>query len=145
MKKTKKSSWFVYVAVLVSLLVSTIAPATALAGGWHTNIEITDIYPGGQPYGQFWFRITNHGPGNMVNVQVRVNCVADRLDKNNGVWSLGDSKTVTVKATLQPGQTQAFPSGVSLDSNTFSYNVACTVQSAPWEDGGPNNYVEFVP
>lgn len=140
-----KKAQFVTVAVLVSLLVSIILPTAALAGGWHTNVEITDIYPGGRPHGQFWFRITNHGPGNMVNVQVRVNCVADRLDKKTGMWSLGDSNTVTNMVTLQPGQTQAFPSGVSLDSNTFSYNVACTIISAHWEDGGPNYYVEFVP
>lgn len=142
MKKTKKAYQFVFIAVLVAVLA---APATVFAGGWHTDVAITDIYPGRQPHGQFWFRITNHGPGNMVNVQVRVNCVADRLDKNTGVWSLGNSNTVTVQVTMQPGQTQAFPSGVSLDSNTFSYNVACTVQSAHWEDGGPNYYVEFVP
>ena len=141
MKKIKLA----YIAVLLSLVVSIIAPAAAFAGGWHTNVEITDIYPGGQPHGQFWFRITNHGPGNMVNVQVRVNCVADRLDKNTGIWSVGASNTVTAHVNLQPGQTQAFASGVPLDSNTFSYQVACTIQSAHWEDGGPNFFVEFVP
>ena len=141
MKKTK----VIYIAVLMALVASIAAPAAALAGGWHTNVEITDIYPGRQPHGQFWFRITNHGPGNMVNVQVRVNCVADKMHKSNGMWQVGDSNTVTVMVTMQPGQTQAFPSGVSLDSNTFSYNVACTIQSAHWESGGPNYYVEFVP
>ena len=144
MKNTKSTTKLAILAVLAAIFLSAIAPSTALAGGWYTNVEITDIYPGRQPHGQFWFRITNHGPGNMVNVQVRVNCVADRLDKNNGVWSLGASKTVTNMVTLQPGQTKAFPSGLSLDSNTFSYNVACTIQTAHWETGGPNYYVEYV-
>jgi len=143
MKKTK----LVYLAVLVAIMVSIIAPTAALAGGWHTNIEITDIYPGRQPYGQFWFRITNHGPGNMVNVRVRVTCVSNRLDKHysNSMWMADQNKVSIVMVTLQPGQTQAFPSGVSLDSNTFMYDVSCHITAAPWEDGGPNWYTEFVP
>lgn len=142
MKKTK----LVYLAVLVAIMVSIVAPTAALAGGWHTNIEITDIYPGRQPYGQFWFRITNHGPGNMVNVQVRVFCIAPKFDKNVGLWAVGESRFITQMVTLQPGQTQAFPTGISLDSTVFSYDVTCDIaQGHHWEDGGPNVYTEFVP
>ncbi len=142
-----KKKQLVISAVFAALLVSIILPSAALAGGWHTNIEITDIYPGRQPHGQFWFRITNHGPGNMVNVRVRVTCESIKLNKHysNAMWMADQNKVSIVIVTLQPGQTQAFPSGVSLDSNTFMYDVSCTITAAPWEDGGPNWYTEFVP
>lgn len=135
MKKTQ----LVYIAVLMSILVSAIAPAAVFAGGWHTDIAITDIYPGNKPHGQFFFRITNHGPGTMVNVQVRVHCYADRLDKKTLSWAPRVQNTVTMNVNLRPGETQAFASGVSLDTNTFAYGVECKIQPAQWEDNPMNN------
>lgn len=101
-------------------------PDDAHAGGeWTTDLAVTDIYPGNQPHGQFHVRVTNHGPGTLNNVQIRLYCGYDSQDKKTGL--VGPSKMVDFEVTLgmQPGESQEFPTGLNLDSNTYGYIVGC--------------------
>jgi hypothetical protein len=102
------------------------------------DIAVTDIYPGNQPYGQFWLRITNHGPGTLHNVNVNVSCSSERTDKNNGQLSSGGNVNFSVTLNLSPGQTQAYATGLTLDTTVFDYLVGCQVFPG-FDDPKPGN------
>mgnify|MGYP003987561499 CR=1 FL=1 len=113
-------------AIFLAVLVSAIAPMSAYAGGqWSTDVAITDIYAGNMPHGQFFVRITNHGPGTMHNVQVPVFCFSTKLDKNTFVRSHHMDTQIIPNVNLRPGETRAFATGISLDMNVYSYDVEC--------------------
>ncbi len=151
----KKTHQFVFIAVIITLLSGAVAfspvsakeacppesecPGGPGGGGWATDVAVTDIYPGNQPHGQFFFRITNHGPGTMHNVQVRVFCTAERSDINNGNLSSGGSRTITVNLNMRPGETRSFPTQISLDMNTFDYLVGCEAQPGFHDPNMGNN------
>ena len=109
-------------------------------GQFSADVAVTDIYPSGQPQGQFHVRITNHGPGTAHNVNVQVSCSAERTDKNNGQLSSGGHRNFSVKLNLNPGQTQSFSTGLSLDTHVFSYLVGCEVHPG-FADPNPGNNV----
>ncbi len=97
-------------------------------GQFTADIAVTDIYPGNQPHGQFFVRITNRGPGTLSNVNVTARCTSDRTDKNNG-QSNSRGIQIPITLNLQPGQQQAFATGITLDTNVFSYIIFCEVQT----------------
>lgn len=112
------------------------------SGQFSADIAVTDIYPDNQPHGQFFVRITNRGPGTLQNVQVTANCTSDRTDKNNGQTN---SRGIQIPMTLilQPGQQQAFATGINLDTNVFSYLIFCEVQTGFDPDPVNNVYAEL--
>ena len=97
-------------------------------GQFTADIAVTDIYPDNQPHGQFFVRITNRGPGTLSNVNVTARCTSDRTDKNNG-QSNSRGIQIPITLNLQPGQQQAFATGITLDTNVFSYIIFCEVQT----------------
>ena len=110
---------------------------------WTTDVAVTDIYPGNQPHGQIHARITNHGPGTMDKVQVRVVCSSERTDKNNGSLSSGGMADLNLTVSLKPGETYSVPTGLTLDTNTFEYLVGCQMHDTyPDPDLGNNTYSE---
>jgi hypothetical protein len=105
---------------------------------WTTDVAVTDIYPGNQPYGQIHARITNHGPGTLNNVKVEVLCGYDSTHKSNGLLAKSEQVSKTVKLSLNPGETYSFPTGLKIDTNTFDYGVSC--QAFPgFNDPNPGN------
>lgn len=109
-----------------------------VGGEWTTDIAVTDIYPGNQPHGQFHVRITNHGPGTLNNVRLELGCGYDSQDKKTGMAGPSDMVYFTVTLGMRPGETQSFPTGLSLDSSTFSYLVGCSA-SPGFHDPNPSN------
>lgn len=107
-------------------------------GQFTADIAVTDIFPGKQPHGQFFVRITNHGPGTLRNVNVQVSCSAERTDKNNGQLSSGGNRNFNVNLNLNPGQTREFATGLNLDTNVFSYLIGCEVHPG-FADNHSNN------
>jgi len=113
---------------------------------WATDFAITDIYPGKMPHGQFWFRLTNHGPKNASNVNVPVVCVAESTNYFNGSKASASTGRMVVKAKIGPGQTQAFATGLKLDTKNFWYQVTCEIQTTDLDiNPGNNGYSETVP
>ena len=110
------------------------------AGQFSADIAVTDIFPGKQPHGQFFVRITNHGPDTLSSVNVHVSCSAERSDKNNGNLSNGGNRNFNVNLNMPPGQTREFATGLSLDTNVFDYLVGCEVHPG-FNDPNPGNNV----
>lgn len=109
-------------------------------GQFTADLAVTDIFAGNQPHGQFFVRITNHGPGNLSNVNVQVSCSSERSDKNNGNLSSGGSRNFSVNLNMGPGQTREFATGLNLDTNVFDYLVGCEVHPG-FNDPNPGNNV----
>jgi hypothetical protein len=107
---------------------------------WETDVAVTDIYAGNQPHGQIHARITNHGPGTLNNVQVEVLCGMDATHKSNGQMAGGDQIVKNLKLNLQPGETYSFPTGLKIDTNTFSYGVGCQVSGGFNDPNAGNDY-----
>ena len=113
------------------------------AGKFTADIAVTDIYPGNQPHGQFFVRIVNHGPGTLKNVKLNVSCSAHATRKQGFGTFINDHKSFTVTLNLTPGQQQAYATGLSLDTNTFSYFVDCVAKPGFQDPNtGNNNYNE---
>ena len=130
--------------LLAIIVISISSIAAAPAGGFSTDVAVTDIYPGNQPHGQFFVRITNHGPGNMHNVHVDVVCGYDSQDVNTGKKGPSQQRNFGVTLNLSPGQTQAVATGLNLDTSVFEYQVGCQV-NVGFNDpnGGNNSYNKF--
>ncbi len=109
-----------------------------VGGEWKTDIAVTDIYPGNQPHGQFHVRITNHGPGTLNNVKLELGCGYDSQDKKTGLVGPSDMAYFSVTLGMRPGESQSFPTGLNLDSSTFSYLVGCSA-SPGFQDPNPSN------
>jgi hypothetical protein len=105
-------------------------------------VAVTDIYPGKQPYGQFWVRITNHGPGTLHNVKLNVRCSAFPTRKQGFGAFINDHKSFNVTLNLKPGQTQAFATGLSLDMTQFTYYVHCKAHPGFHDPHPKNEYGE---
>lgn len=123
------------------------APKNSAANAqWATDFAITDIYPGKMPYGQFWFRITNHGPKTASNVQVPVVCNAASTNYFNGTKGNASTGTMNIKVNLKPGETKEYATGLKLDTKNFWYQVTCQIQGTPLDSNpGNNQYSETVP
>ncbi len=106
-------------------------------GAFTTDIAVTDIYPGNQPHGQFHVRITNHGPGTLNQVPVTVVCQGSETDLNTKNTT-GGIDQFDIKLSMNPGETQSYPTGITLDFNTFSYILECEVQPG-FNDPDPGN------
>jgi len=141
-KKTRITHKVFPLLAIIAISISSIAAAPA--GGFSADVAVTDIYPGNQPHGQFFLRITNHGPGTMQNVYIDVLCGYDSMDINNGKKGPSQQRNFGVTLNLNPGQTQAFATGLTLDTNVFEYSVGCQVNPGFNDpNGGNNNYTEF--
>ena len=52
---------------------------------------------------------------------------------------MSQNRSFNVSLTLKPGQTQKAPTGLSLDTNVFSYHVSCVVHPAFHDPNAGNN------
>jgi len=90
-----------------------------------TDLAITDIYPGNMPKGQFWVRITNHGPVACQNVKFKyLGCGMVATPKSGGT-GVASSAKVPVTLNIKPGETQNIPTGMGLDTDLSTYMVTC--------------------
>jgi hypothetical protein len=127
---------------IIALSISSIAAAApaAAGNGFSADVAISDIYPGNQPHGQFWVRVTNHGPGTMHNVHVDIVCGYDSMDVNTGMMGPSQQRHMGVTLNLNPGQTQEFATGLNLDTNVYEYQVGCQVNAGFHDPNHGNNF-----
>ncbi|MBU0490888.1 MAG: hypothetical protein KKA73_03935 [Chloroflexi bacterium] len=126
-------------------MTKTLTPASGAA--LSADLAVTDIYPDNMPKGKVWVRVTNHGHGTVTNVGITLECTALSTPRP-GVYA--PSQPVHAKRTivinLSPGQTAAFDTGVSVDTDSFTYSVTASIQ-VPFQDPNPanNSYTEPIP
>ena len=113
---------------------------------FETDIAVTDLYAGNLPNGQVHVRITNHGPCTLQNVKDEVYCFVDVINHSTNKVTY-DSATVKVVYDMAPGTTQTFPTGITLDTNVFSYTVKCNLQPGNFHElnSGNNSHTEQIP
>jgi cell division septation protein DedD len=111
------------------------------------DIAVTDLYAGNLPYGQVHIRITNNGSGTLTNVTVNVLCSVTTTQTGPGSSQSGTFMApFSVTLNMSPGITQSFPTGITLDTNTFTYSVGCTVQPGFNDpNSGNNSHSEKIP
>jgi hypothetical protein len=90
-----------------------------------TDLAITDIYPGNTPKGQFWVRITNHGPVACENANFKFLGCASVANPKSGGSGIASFEKVPVTINIKPGETQDIPTGIDLDFDKASYMVTC--------------------
>jgi hypothetical protein len=146
-KQTRISHKVLPLLAIIALSISSVAAAApaAAGNGFSADVAVSDIYPGNQPHGQFWVRITNHGPGNMHNVHVDIVCGYDTQDLNTGKKGPSQQRHFGANLNLSPGQTQALATGLNLDTNVYSYQVGCQVNVGFNDPNMGNNfYSEYL-
>jgi hypothetical protein len=111
-----------------------------------TDLAITDIYPNTQPTGSLFARITNRGSESVPGVEVTLACSGLATSTVTPGVVVPFSETKKINLTIDPGQTQAFNSGVSINTDQFEYNATC-VLTVPVKDTDTSNnqYTEAVP
>ena len=71
--------------------------------------------------------------------------MTERTDKNNGSISSGGVVDRNMNISLRPGETYSFPTGLTLDTNTFSYLVGCQIHPTfPDPNMSNNTYNEVI-
>ncbi|MBT3390777.1 MAG: hypothetical protein HN413_10225 [Chloroflexi bacterium] len=126
--------------LLVVAVMALSSIAAAAPNGFTADLAVTDIYHKNQPHGQFHARIANHGPGTLSNVQVTLFCGYDSIDKNTGKIGPSKQKTIKVKLSLSPGQTQEVPTGLNYDTSVYNYQVGCEVKVGFNDPNKGNNF-----
>ena len=114
-----------------------------------TDLGITDIYPGNMPKGQFWVRVTNHGPVACQNVTINfLDCTAVTTP-HSGASGFSVDKNLPVTLNIKPGETQNIPTGLDLDTDKAVYFVTCSlgIHGVLYSDLDNNNhyYQETIP
>lgn len=84
-------------------------------------------------------RVTNNGPDTLQNAVANATCYFVKKDKNNGQQHQSPARNFKVPLNLNPGQTKAFATGLTLDTNVFSYFVRCEVRPVGFNDKYPPN------
>jgi len=126
-------------------------PGESPPGVTSADLAITDLFPDQFPLGRLYLRITNNGPDTLQGVPVTVTCGGTATDVTSGaLTTIPNAPQGTFSITLAPGQTQAFPTQIDLDLNSFDYVMTCTVSAASGSgdffdpDPGNNTYtVDF--
>ncbi len=108
------------------------------------DLAVTDLYPGNQPYGQIWARITNNGPDRLTNAAATLNCTVKQIDRNTNAETTIGGLNQNITITLAPGQTQAYTIGQSIDLNVYAYDTTCTVGFMLDPNSGNNSYNEQI-
>jgi hypothetical protein len=110
-----------------------------------TDIAVTDVFVDSMPFGTVHFRLTNHGPGTLSNVDVLVGCSSVMTELATGAQLSQTTTPSSYSVSLSPGQTQTFASHLELDTQLFSPTFTCTAQP-DFDDpnGGNNSLSEFV-
>ena len=134
--QTRISHKVLQLLAIIALSISSIAAAAP--GAFTADVAVTDIFPGNQPHGQFHVRITNHGPGTLNNVHADIFCGYDSQDVKTGMMGPKQQKHISVTLNLNPGQSQEFPTSLSLDTSVYEYQVGCDVQVG-FNDPNPSN------
>ncbi len=116
----------------------SVTPTTAPA--FSADFAITDLYITKNVNGSVFAHVTNHGPGNAVNVNFHLECSAGEAAYTSGaLWLVILPWKVPIQnASLTPGQTKEYDVNYIVDTTQQKYTVECTV-NVGWTDADPSN------
>jgi hypothetical protein len=117
-------------------------PTTATSppppGATEVDLAVTDLFPESLPAGPVSLRVTNNGPAAVTNAVIDLSCSVNITPPGGIPYGHGVGSQITV--TLNPGQTAAFPSGISIDTNQGTSDVTCEITMPPgWSGDNPGN------
>ena len=120
-------------------------PGGGSAGILTADLAITDLFPESWPDGTIYTRITNNGPGNLLNSEVKIACSAS-VHPYDGSAVIQDSSSDALFISQTPGQTEAYSTGLATHGTLYWYDVTCNI-TAPFKDpnSGNNTYSEKFP
>lgn len=110
------------------------------------DLAVTDLYPDTLPQGKVFLRITNHGPDNLTNAEITLQCSQSYTPVSGLGGGSGTTPPLTIKNfTLPAGQTIARDTGLTVNTNQYKYRFTCSV-SFPLDPKSANNtYSENIP
>jgi hypothetical protein len=121
----------------VTVTVNAAPPAQFTA-----DVEVADLILQGSGANTLVLAVLrNNGPGNMVNVQLTLQCEASICPNNMACWGniIHTYQAQSILLSLAPGQTTQVSSLHWFDSNTdYTDYAKCTV-TVPWADPDPAN------
>lgn len=137
-------------SIVPTVPVATPTPPGAPPGGgsWGiltADLAVTDLYPDNQPQGKVFARITNNGPDSLSSANIQLSCSVEITDYISGAkTAIVTLNTITL--SLNPGQTKAFDTGISVETNKYWYKITCDTQ-VPFKDpnAGNDSYTEIIP
>jgi len=104
------------------------------------NAVVTDLFAKKLRGGKLFARITNRGPGTLVNAKASLVCQGAGFQGSNPV---GISRTTVPVLNLKPGQTGIYDTGITINIDQYDYyEMACRVE-APYASG--QTYAERIP
>ena len=110
-----------------------------------TDLAMTDLYADKLLNGTVYGRITNRGPGSLVNVVVNFSCqwAKTAYGATFGLNEQMGPRNMTITGPLPPGQDTPFNTYITVDLTKYWYNMTCTV-NVPFTDPntGNNTYNE---
>jgi hypothetical protein len=113
-------------------------PPPAQPSGTQADLAVTDLFPQNLPAGAVSLRVTNNGPDSVTNAVIDLSCSVNVTPTSGIPYGHGVGSQITV--TLNPGQTAAFPSGVSVDTDKGTNDVTCEItMPAGWSGDNPSN------
>jgi hypothetical protein len=106
---------------------------------WTTDLAMTDLYADKLQNGTVYGRITNRGPGTIVNVVVNFSCEWGKTayGATLGLHEQMGPRNMTI-VSLAPGQTTPFNTYITVDLTQYWYNMTCTV-NVPFSDPDTSN------
>ncbi len=119
-------------------------PTPIIAHLISADLQVTDIFPETLPQGKVFFRVTNHGPDALTNTSVPFACSEEHQPIGGGSSSASGS-TGTITINLKAGQTGAYDTKISINTNQFKYYVSCTITYTFDPKPGNNSYGEKIP
>jgi hypothetical protein len=117
-------------------------------GSWGiltADLAVTDLYPDSLPQGEVYARITNNGPDSLANISVDLGCSGTGYLNQGGTITLA-TQPQSISVSLDPGQTAAFDTTMSVDTAQATYQLTCSIQVGFKDDVTANDsYTEWIP
>ncbi len=111
----------------------TATPAVPPGGGqWgvlSTDLAVTDLYADKLLNGTVYGRLTNHGPETLTNMTLQFSCEWAKTAYGDtlGVIEQMGPRNITI-TSLNPGQTAAWNTYITVDLTQYWYNMTCSIQ-----------------
>jgi hypothetical protein len=137
-------------SIVPTVPVATPTPSGAPPGGgsWGvltTDLAVTDLFADKLVQGKVYARLTNHGPDSLSNVSVQLSCSQERTEYTSGTKVAAVSLN-TLTLSLNPGQTKAFDTGLSVETTKYWYKITCSTQVSFKDPNTANDsYTETIP
>jgi hypothetical protein len=111
-------------------------------GGLSADLRVTDLFPKSAPKGEVYARVTNNGPGTLNNAQAALECNQQGSPVAAGAKLSANNSPPIITIQLAPGQTKEFYTSMSLDTDSYDYQMSCRVvpSGGSYSDPNTNDY-----